>query len=84
MTTHDQQQECFTWRAKRGSSRLAYGASSGASGGAVLRGGAKKRRVGAEIGGNDGYSVRLWKRRKAALGGWAPVVAEAGMDEDSD
>ena len=50
----------------------------------VWRGGrshsVKKRRVGAEIGGNDAHSVRLRKRRKGALGGWLPAVAEAGMD----
>jgi len=40
----------------------------------------KKRRAGAEMGGNDGHSVRLRKRRKGALGGWVPAVAEAGMD----
>jgi hypothetical protein len=41
---------------------------------------AKKRRAGAEISGDDVHSVRLRKRRKGALGGWVPVVAEAGMD----
>ena len=60
--------EAGVWRSLRGIER----------GGSSQR--AKKRRAGAEIGGNDGHSVRLWKRRKAALGGWAPVVAEAGMD----
>jgi hypothetical protein len=60
--------EAGVWRELRGVGR----------GGPLQR--AKKRRAGAEIGGNDGHSVRVWKRRKAALGGWAPVVAEAGMD----
>ena len=46
----------------------------------------KKRRAGAEIGGNGAHSVRSRKRRKGALGGWVPVVAEADMDalEESD
>jgi len=41
---------------------------------------AKKRRAGADRGGSDAHSVRLRKRRKGALGRWAPAVAEAGMD----
>ena len=41
---------------------------------------AKKRRGGAERSGDDVHSVRLRKRRKGASGGWAPDVAEAGMD----
>jgi hypothetical protein len=41
--------------------------------------GPKKRRAGAEVGGNGAHCVRLRKRRKGALGRCAPGVAEAGM-----
>ena len=60
--------EAGVWREHRGVGR----------GGPSQR--AKKRRAGAEMGGNDAHSVRLRKRRKGASDRWAPTVAEAGMD----
>ena len=62
--------EAGVWRELRGVGRR----------GPSQRAKSRKRRAGAEIGGNDAHSVRLRKRRKGALGRWAPVVAKDGMD----